>query len=196
MEQIPGFLTHKDQFKSDNYISMQIQTINNEGFQTTTAKSTLSNDNTTYALDNSKPFNLFTSTKRLYRRGSKHINKNKDNNEHFGYVTLTKRLCSCKNKHISKNSKNSDSKSQIATASFATSTKHLAKCKIAYVEVHNNSSEKTETFTPTITIQQLRNDFLILVILTRSIRSHGSKHISTKSDTNSLAKNLSHISTT
>lgn len=191
-----GLPAQKGKFKSNNCISMQMLTTNNEGFQTTTAKSAPSNDGATYALDNSEPFSPITSIKRLCSSRSKRINKNKDDNKPFGSVTSTKRLCSRGNKHVGKDNKDSDSRSQTATAPSAASIKRLAKRKTAHVEIHSNLSEKTETPTLATTTRQLRNDFLIPVISTRSICSHRSKRISTESYANSLAKKPPHMSTT
>ena len=193
---MPGLPAQEGKFKSNNCISMQMLTTNNEGFQTTTAKSGPSNNGATYIFNNSESFSLVTSTKRLRSSRSRGINKDKDNNKPFGLVISTKRLRGRGNKHVGKNSKDSDSGSQTAIAPPASSTKYLAKRKTAHAAVHSNLSEKTETPTPATTTQQLHSDSLILVIPTRSIRSHGSERISTESNANSLAENPPHISTT
>ena len=171
-------------------------TTNNEGFQTTTAKSTPSNDGATYTSDYSEPFSLVISTKRLRSCRSRHINENKDNNKSFGHVTSTKRLRDRGNEHVGEDSKDSDSGSQTAIALPAASTERLAKHKTAHVTVYSNLSEKTETLTPTTTTWRLHSDSLIVIISTRSIRSPGSKRISTMSNTNNLAENPPHMSTT
>lgn len=106
---MPGFSAQEGKFKSDNYISMQILTTNNERFQITTAKSTPSNNGTTYALENSEPFSSVTVTQRLRSYKSKCINENKDDNKLFDPGTSTKYLRGCGNKHIGKNSKKNDS---------------------------------------------------------------------------------------
>lgn len=107
-----------------------------------------------------------------------------------------KRLCGHGNKHVGKNNKNSNSGSQTVAAPLTDFSKCLAKCKTAFAVVHNNLSEKMEMPTPATIIEQLRSDYLILIISIRGIRSHGSKYISTKSNANSLAKNSFYISTT
>ena len=193
---MPGLLVQEGKFKSNNCISMQMLTINNEGFQTTTAKSVLSNNGAIYASDNSEPFSLIISTKHLCSCKNKRINKDKDDNKPFDPFTLIKHLRNRENKYIGKNSKDSDSKTQTTTTPSSASTKRLAKCKTGHAAVYNNSSEKTEMFTPATTTWRLRSDSLIPIILTRSIRSHGSECISTESNANSLAENLPHMSTT
>lgn len=99
---MPGLPTYKGKFKFDNYISMQMLITNNKEFQTMIVKSVPSNDNTTYALDNSESFSPITSTKRLRSCKSKRINKNKNDNKFFNPITLTKRLHDYENKHFSK----------------------------------------------------------------------------------------------
>lgn len=108
---MPGLLAQKSKFKSDNYISMQMLITNNEGFQTTPAKSTPSNNGAIYALDNNKFFSHVTSTKHLCSCRSKHINNDKDNNKLFGPVTSTKCLRGRGNKHVGEDIKDSDSRS-------------------------------------------------------------------------------------
>ena len=195
-KQMSSLLTQKSKFKSDNCISMQMLTTDNEGFQTTTAKNGPLNNGATYASENSKPFSPISSTKRLYSCRSKHINENKNDNKLFGPVNSTKRLRGRGNKHVGKDSKNNDSGSQTVTALPTASTKHLIKCKTAYAAVYNNLSKKTEMLTPATTIGQLRSDSISPVILTGSIHSHMSKHIKTKSNANSLAKSSPYISST
>ncbi|MCJ1347429.1 hypothetical protein MMC31_005654, partial [Peltigera leucophlebia] len=195
-EHMPGLPAQEGKFKSNNCISMQMLTTNNEGFQTTTAKSAPSNDGATYTSDNSEPFSPVTSTKRLRSCRSRRINEDKDDNKPFDPVTSTKRLCGRGNKHVDEDSKDSDSESQTATASPTASTKRLAKRKTANAAVYSNSSQKTETPTPATTARQLRSDSLIPVISTRSIRSYGSERNSTENNANSLAENPPHMSTT
>lgn len=72
---MPRLLAHKDKFKSDNSINMQMLTTNNDRFSATNAKSAPSNDVATNALDTNELFSHSTSTKRLCCRGSKHIDK-------------------------------------------------------------------------------------------------------------------------
>ena len=193
---MPGLPAQEGKFKSNNCISMQMLTTNNEGFQTMTAKSAPSNNGAPYTSDNSEPFSPVTSTKRLRSCRSRRINEDKDDNKPFGPVTSTKRLRGRGNEHVGEDSKDSDSGSQTATAPPAASTERLAKCKTANAAVHSNSSQKTETPTPATTTRRLRSDSLILVISTRSIRSYGSERNSTESNANSLAENPPHMSTT
>ena len=88
---------------------MQMLTMNNERFQTITAKSALSNNGTIYASDNSKSFSSVTSTKHLRSCRIRRINEDKDDNKPFGPVTSTKCLCSRGNKYIGKDNKDNDS---------------------------------------------------------------------------------------
>lgn len=130
---------------------MQMLTTNNEGFQTTTAKSVSSNNGATYTSDNSEAFSPVTSTRRLRSCRSRCINEDKDDNKHFSPVTLIKRLRGRGNEHVGEDSKDSDSGSQTATAPPAASIERLAKRKTAHAAVHSNSSQKTETPTPATT---------------------------------------------
>lgn len=83
-----GFLAYKSKFKSDNYISMQMLTTNNEGFQLMRAKNASSNNGAIYILDNCEFFSLVTFIKHLHSCKTKRINKNKDNNKFISPVTL------------------------------------------------------------------------------------------------------------
>lgn len=191
---MPDFPILKGKLKFDNCISIQMLITNNEKFQTTTMKSTLSNNNAIYALNNSEFFSLVISTKRLRSCKSKRINKNKNKKKLFGPFTSTKYLCGHENKHVGKKSKNNDLEGQTATALPAAFTKRLAKRKTAYAAIHSNSSEKTEIITFITTIEQLRSNFLIFVISTKSIHNHESERISIQSNANTLAENFFHIS--
>lgn len=140
-----GLPAQESKFKSDNCINMQMLTTKNKIFQTTTEKSSPSNNNTTYALENNEIFSSITSTKYLHRYKSKSINEDKDDNTLFDPVISTKHLRGCRNKHVGKGSKDNESKSQTMTPPTAVITRHLANRKTAYAIVYGNSSKKTET---------------------------------------------------
>lgn len=191
---MPNLLAQKSKFKSNNYISIQILIINNKKFQIIIAKNMLSNNGAIDALDNSKSFSFVIFAKCLHSCKNKCINKNKDNNKSFDPITLIKYLNGCRNKHDDKNNKNNDLGSQTVTILSAAYTKRLVKYKIAYAVVYSNLNKKTKILTSVTIIQQLRSDFFIPVILTKSIHSYKSKCISIKSNINSLVKNSFYIS--